>query len=160
MSFLFFKRKQLQTICKLKTCHVLLIVWSLFFRNVSYSILSNLFVHFLRSAFLSPLSIKPGRRDGAVWSFLRLFSHPVCPLRWHISAPTCNINYVNMQENNVNMQDNYVYLQNKYVYMQVTNLFGEPDFYIGKITSSQCCHPKRWQGQDRRGLDAGYMIEI
>ena len=35
-------------------------------------------------------------------------------------APTCKIIYVNMQEN--------------YVNMQVTNLLGESDFDIGKIT--------------------------
>jgi hypothetical protein len=41
--------------------------------------------------------------------------------------PTCKINYVNMQENYVNMQENYVN-------MQVTNLLGESDFNMGKIT--------------------------
>jgi hypothetical protein len=34
--------------------------------------------------------------------------------------PTCKINYVNMQEN--------------YVNMQVTNVLGESDFNMGKIT--------------------------
>jgi hypothetical protein len=55
-------------------------------------------------------------------------------LWWHISAPYMKINYVNMQENYVNMQENHVNMQDNYVNMQVTNVLGESDFNIGKIT--------------------------
>jgi hypothetical protein len=49
-------------------------------------------------------------------------------------SPTCKLNYVKMQENYVSMQENYVNMQENYVNMQVTNLLGEYDFDMGKIT--------------------------
>lgn len=58
------------------------------------------------------------------------FLNEMSSLWRHISAPTSEINYVNMQENHVNMQDNYVYMQENYVYMQVTNLFKENPTFI------------------------------
>lgn len=75
MSF-WFLRKQLKDTNDMQIQNVPWMTYCLkpFFLNVSYSILSNLFVQFFKSAFLSPLLPKQGRRNGGLWSlFFQLF---------------------------------------------------------------------------------------
>lgn len=85
MSF-WFLRKQLIDTNDMQIQNVPCMTYCLkpFFHNVSYSILSNLFVQFIKSAFVSPLLSKQGRRNGGLWSLLRFFSYS---FPYVISAP-------------------------------------------------------------------------
>lgn len=85
MSF-WFLRKQLKDTNDMQIQNVPCMTYCLkpFFHNVSYSILSNLFIQFFKSAFLSPLLPKQRRRYWGLWSLLRFFSYS---FPYVISAP-------------------------------------------------------------------------
>lgn len=74
MSF-WFLRKQLKDTNDMQIQNVPCMTYclKLFFHNVSYSILSNLFVQFFKSAFLSPLLPKQGRKNMVFIAVFQLF---------------------------------------------------------------------------------------